>query len=338
MNVRSPISIEDRWAIIAFHKHFGWRQEEIAKQINCNQSDVSRIIQKWKLTSTVEDSLRSGRPPLIDTKDTENNPIVNSIRAKRKSTAKSLTREMEEELDITISVRTIQHLRRLLGFRPVHYRRRPMLTNAAKRTRLQYCLDNMDNDWKDIIFTDESMFILSDEHEVIWKRPGSSTIERPTEEYPDKIMIWGGIWFEGKTELCFIEGGVDSKKYQDILMKFLVRPHLTENMEVLQDGAPAHRAEATWEFIDQQGIDMIANPGYSPELNPIEKVWGWIKHEVNKHNIQTIAELKQWIQHYWDHIPQTTIQQFIKHNSTVVNDIIAAEGGTITEPNRTRKH
>jgi transposase len=310
----NPLSSEHRWAIIGLHKHAGWKQERIAKAIHCTRETVSHIIKKYSSTGSVEDLPRSGRPPSIDVTNSEDNVITNTIRKKRKSTAKAVQRDLETELNITISSSTIANLRRALGFRPVHYRRRPIISNTNKHKRYQYCLDNMDEDWKNIIFTDESMFILTDEHEVIWKRPGSPCIERPTAQYPKKQMIWGGIWWDGRTDLCFVDGIVDQYQYQEILLHYLIRPHLDDGKEVLQDGAKAHTADSTWEFIDENGVHMIQNPPRSPDLNPIEKVWGWIKHEVNKHNPSTVDELKELIQKYWNEIPQTTIQQFINHN------------------------
>ena len=194
----------------------------------------------------------------------------------------------------------------------------------------------MDNDWKNIIFTDESMFMLTDEHEIIWKRPGSPFIVKPVVEYPQKFMVWGGIWYEGRTELCFINGIVDQYKYQDIINKYLVNTHLNDDFEILQDGATSHTAHSTIDFMDEKGIDLIQNPPTSPDLNPIEKVWGWIKHEANKKNCSNLQELKDLVKHLWNNLPQSTIQEYIKHNSTVVNDIIQSEGST-TEPNRHHK-
>jgi transposase len=330
------LSIEDRFAIIALDKHLNWTQAKIGEAIGCCRETVNRTLKRWKEHGTVENLPGRGKKPLLDISNNNNNAITSTIRKRRKSTSRIIKHEISETLNINISCRTIRRLRKQLGFRPVHYRRRPALTDTAERKRVQYCLENMDNDWKNIIFTDESMFILTDEHEIIWKRPGSAMIEKPVEEYPEKFMVWGGVWWDGKTELCFIEGGVNSKKYQDILNRYLVQPGLTESKEVLQDSAPAHRAEATWEFIDEQGIDMIVNPGYSPELNPIEKVWGWIKHKANEEFTGNLSDFKALIQRLWNEIPQTLIQQFISHNCTVLNDIIQSEGGTITEPNRHR--
>jgi transposase len=142
------------------------------------------------------------------------------------------------------------------------------------------------------------------------------------------------VGWDGRTELCFMDGTVDADKYQQILYRYLIRPHLCEDKEVLQDGAPAHTAKSTLEFIDEADITVRQNPASSPELNPIEKVWGWMKDEIDKLKPQIDREYIEIIQHTWDTIPQSVIQQFISHNSTVVNDLIAAGGGTIIEPNR----
>jgi transposase len=334
------LSIEDRFAIIALKKHLGWKQEKIAEAIGCCRETVSRTLTRWKEHETVEDLPGRGRKPLLEITNCNDNPITQSIRKRRKSKAKNIKNDIKEELNINISCSTIYRLRKQLGFRPVHYRRRVIVSDSesGKRKRLQYCLDNMDNDWKNIIFTDESMFIATHEREIIWKRPGSPMITKQVHEYPAKFMVWGGIWWEGRTELCFIEGTVDAKKYQQILNRYLVQSELTEGKEVLQDGARPHTAESTLEFMDEKGIDLIQNPPSSPDLNPIEKVWGWIKHKANEQFPDNLADLKQLIQQLWKEIPQSLIQQFISHNSTVVNDIIQSEGNIITEPNRHHKH
>jgi transposase len=195
MSDTAPLSTEDRWAIVALSKHTAWNQERIAKQVKCSRREVNYVLSKYRETGDVVDLPRSGRPPLFDTRNKENNFITHTIENNRKSRAKDIKRAAEEQLNISVSVRTIIRLRRQLGYRPVLYRRRPMLSEAAKNKRYHYALDNLDNEWKDIIFTDETMFILTDEHKIIWKRPHEKPILKQFREYPQKQMVWGGIFF-----------------------------------------------------------------------------------------------------------------------------------------------
>jgi transposase len=340
MSAIPPLTLEERWVIVALSTRAGWKQKRIATNIGCAQSEVSSVISKYNQTGDVVDKPRSGRPSLLPIEDKENNIISHTIRTKRKAKAKDIQRAVAEELEITISVRTIRDIRKQLGYRAVHYRRRPVMSENTRRTRYEYALQNLDNEWQDIIFTDECMFCLTDEHETIWKKPEEPPIQKPVVDYPAKFMIWGGIHWRGTTRLCFIDGGVDQHAYQQILQNYIINDDLSDRWKLLQDGAPAHKAHSTLDFAERQGVDLVQNPPSSPDLNPIEKVWNWMKEKINSLSIYpaTKEELKQLVQKYWDEIPLHTIRQFIRHNETVVNDIVLAGGAAIAESNRHRKH
>ena len=48
------------------------------------------------------------------------------------------------------------------------------------------------------------------------------------------------------------------------------------------------KAEVLWEF-----------PSYSPDISPIEHIWGWLKNEVNKDMPTSISALKKCIKKHW---------------------------------------
>jgi transposase len=332
------LSIEDRYAIVALARYTNYNHNIIAEKIGCHRTTVDYTLRQYREHRSVENMPRSGRPPLVDITDINNNPITKLIREHRKSTSNSLQYMLEQEYNLNVSARTIRRLREQLGFRPVHYRRRPLLTEEQKKVRLQYALDHLDDDWMDIIFTDESWFEVGDHESLIYKHPHSPSIVKPTPKHKFKVMIWGGIWWDGRSKLHFVEGTIDAEYYQQILNECVIKPHLAEEKSVLQDGARPHIAQSTLEFVDEADITILQNPVNSPELNPIEKVWNWMKVEKNKRNPQTKDELIQIVQSIWDNMQQSTIQSYITHNSTVCCDLIESQGGIIMEPHRPHKH
>ncbi len=64
---------------------------------------------------------------------------------------------------------------------------------------------------------------------------------------------------------------------------------------VIWDGAPTHRGRLVKAFLQEQGerIELAQLPGYTPELNPEEGIWQYLKHvELANRCCQHLGELK----------------------------------------------
>ena len=72
---------------------------------------------------------------------------------------------------------------------------------------------------------------------------------------------------------------------QDLLPKLKVPSVL------IMDNATFHKGEKLHELIKAAGHYLIWLPKYSPDLNPIEKLWARIKSIRNKFRVQNIDEL-----------------------------------------------
>ena len=46
----------------------------------------------------------------------------------------------------------------------------------------------------------------------------------------------------------------------------------------MQDNAPCHTSKLVLAFLKRKRIEFIKWPPYSPDLNPIENIWHWMKH------------------------------------------------------------
>lgn len=52
---------------------------------------------------------------------------------------------------------------------------------------------------------------------------------------------------------------------------------------IVWDGAPWHKGQKVRDTAKQLGFELILLPGYSPDFNPIEGLWKWMREEVTQH-------------------------------------------------------
>lgn len=83
--------------------------------------------------------------------------------------------------------------------------------------------------------------------------------------------------------------------------------HLPGKLLVIWDGLPGHRSRLVKEFVDGQSgrLELERLPAYAPELNPVEYLWGHLKHhelpnlcpknlsELSHHAIRALRRLRR---------------------------------------------
>ena len=60
-----------------------------------------------------------------------------------------------------------------------------------------------------------------------------------------------------------------------------LRERHSGRLNVIWDNAPAHRGEAVREYLRTPGLNLrlVNLPGYSPDFNADEAIWGWAREE-----------------------------------------------------------
>jgi len=73
------------------------------------------------------------------------------------------------------------------------------------------------------------------------------------------------------------EGSI--KKEQHVEFLKALRAHLKRPLLIIWDGLKAHRSKLVREYLDSTNgdIQMTFLPPYSPDLNPVEFLWAWLK-------------------------------------------------------------
>jgi transposase len=67
----------------------------------------------------------------------------------------------------------------------------------------------------------------------------------------------------------------------------------------LQDGAPCHASKRIRDFLSTQPFEVIDWPWYSPDMNPTENAWNFMKTKLKSHDISSFLKLKEAILKMW---------------------------------------
>ena len=148
-------------------------------------------------------------------------------------------------------------------------------------------------------------------------------------KHPAKVHVWAGISKEGATHIVLFSGIMNATKYGDILSAALVpfiREKYPNQHRVFQDNDTKHTGKYIQNFF-AKNINWWKSPAESPDLNPIELLWGSIKTFLrDKHKPRTLSELKEGITLYWSKLTRETCTKYIDHLQKVMPVVVQEEG------------
>jgi transposase len=100
----------------------------------------------------------------------------------------------------------------------------------------------------------------------------------------------GALWLNGMTACMALEGATDTEAFRAYVAQVLV-PALRPGDIVVMDNLSPHKSEPTLALIAQAGAQALFLPAYSPDLNPIEKMWSKVKTLLRSAEARTPADL-----------------------------------------------
>ncbi len=151
----------------------------------------------------------------------------------------------------------------------------------------------------------------------VWRKRGEAQNPRclrSSVKFPQSVMVWGAMSSAGVGPLCFLRSKVNTAVYQEVLEHFMLpaADQLYGDADFIfqQDLAPAHSAKATSTWFKGHGIPVLNWPANSPDLNPIENLWGIVKRKMRYARPNNAEELKAtiratWASHNTWAVPQT---------------------------------
>ncbi|MGH9120685.1 MAG: IS630 family transposase [Acidimicrobiales bacterium] len=136
------------------------------------------------------------------------------------------------------------------------------------------------NAW--IVFQDESGFSLLPPVRATWAPKGQTPVLRHRFNWK-RLSMSAAMCFRPDGSDAALVFGLSPGAYNDeLLMEFLAELHRHLNgdkVTLIWDGLPSHRSRAMKSFLSSQRHWLVVEPlpGYAPDLNPVEQLWGNLK-------------------------------------------------------------
>ena len=106
--------------------------------------------------------------------------------------------------------------------------------------------------------------------------------------------MMASLRLNGRTECLTLEGATDTESFRVYVERMLV-PTLQSGDIVVMDNLSPHKSDPTLALITEAGAQVIFLPAYSPDLNPIEKMWSKVKAWLRALEARTPADLVEAI-------------------------------------------
>ena len=98
------------------------------------------------------------------------------------------------------------------------------------------------------------------------------------------------IRLDGSTACMAMAGATDTEVFRAYVSQVLV-PTLRPRDIVVMDNLAPHKSDPTLALITQAGAEVLFLPAYSPDFNPIEKMWSKLKTLLRGAEARTPAAL-----------------------------------------------
>jgi transposase len=165
-----------------------------------------------------------------------------------------------------------------------------------------------------IIFVDEAHFYADVDLRGKWVLKGAPALVGSTSpRYGEKASYYSAVCLEtGEVEAMELDGNSCAETSVAFLQQ--LRAHHAEPLIIIWDNGPAHGGVALRAYLATPDlrIRLVRLPAYSPDFNPDEAIWGWVREEVTANTgFGTKSKVQEHVGQFFRDLVQRTDE--VKH-------------------------
>ena len=189
--------------------------------------------------------------------------------------------------------------------------------------------------WNHVLWSDEMKINLfgSDGFKHVWRWPGEEYKDKyampPVKHGDGNVMVWGCMSAADVGELHFIEWNMNSNMYYEIRQQRMILSlqKLGRSALFQHDNDPKHTSKTTSALLKRLRVKVMDWPSMSPDLNPVQHLWGIIKWKVGVRNVSNIHQLCDVIMEEWKGILIATCETLVNSMPRRVKAVLDNDGG-----------
>lgn len=315
-------------AKVLAYKDAGWSNRKIARILKRSPTAVNNVVNQKENYNT---NRKNGNNQKVSPRGK-----AAIIRAGLKNNATAS--KIVAEFDLPITPRRVQQI--LATSNRLKWKKmksKPALTNRHKVARLDFAKQHMSwsENWNKVVFSDEKKFNLDgpDGFNYYWHDIRQPERYSTTRNFGGgSLMIWAAFNYHNRTPICKVSGRLNSQGYinllENVLLDFLDEEPTCDSI-FQQDNAAIHVSQASRTWFQEKQIPIMSWPARSPDLNPIENMWGNLARQVyaGGRKFQSVEELRKTVSQEWAKIPQAEFQNMINSMPNRIFEVIQKSGG-----------
>ncbi|KAI3352465.1 hypothetical protein L3Q82_005420 [Scortum barcoo] len=106
---------------------------------------------------------------------------------------------------------------------------------------------------------------------------------------------------------------MNANMYCDILKQSMIPSFRKLDCRTVfqHDNDPKHTSKTTTALLKKLRVKVLDWPSMSPDLNPIEHLWGILKQKVEERKVSKSTELREVVMEEWKRIPVATCEALV---------------------------
>jgi transposase len=245
---------------------------------------------------------------------------------------------VEKRFDQLLSSRSCLNYLHRLGFVLKRPKKRLLKANAEQRRAFvtDYVVLRAETQAQGgkIFFVDEAHFRADVELRSKWVLRGEpALVDSTSPRLGEKATYYSAVCLEtGEVEVMTVTDNTTAETSVAFLKQ--LRAKHPEPLVVIWDNGPAHHGPAIREYLTTPGLNLrlVALPTYSPDFNPDEAIWDWVREEVTANTcFGTAAKVREKVDTFFTGLAKRTteVKQRCRRELQAQADALVAQAALV---------